>query len=71
MMESYEFEKYLPICTLEYIDLRYKYFSKSRDKVVMMGKSAPAVSSSEVYLLSNFLDQLKPLQNEDTFNIAF
>ena len=51
--------------------LRYKYLSKSCDQVVMMGRSASLLlSSSEVYLLFNLVDQLKPLQNEDTLNIA-
>ena len=35
------------------------------------GKEYPLLFfSSEVYLLSDFFDQLKLLQNEDTFNIA-
>ena len=51
---------------------RCKYLSKSHNKVVMMGRSVPMLfSSSEVYLLSNFVERLKPLQNEETFNIAF
>ena len=51
--------------------LRCKYLSKSHDKMVTMRRSVPMLfSSSEVYLLPNFVDWLKPLQNEDTFNIA-
>ena len=45
--------------------------SDSCDKVVMMGRSAHLLfSSSDVYLLSNFVGWMKPFQNEDIFNIA-
>ena len=61
------FEKYLLICTSECISICQVTWQSSDN-----GKECHLLfCSSEVYLLSNFVDQLKPLQNEDTSTLLY